>query len=418
MSELVREVLPNLSESDILSIREQFPILGRTVHNKPLVFFDNGASSQMPLSVIERLTTYHRFEHANVHRGVHYLSQSATDSYEKVRGKVQQFINAKHEEEIVWTYGTTDAINFVAASLSQFYFKEGDEILLTEMEHHANIVSWQIHAVAKGAKIKVIPVLDNGELDLDAFEKLLTEKVKFVSLIHISNVLGTVNPVEYIIHKAHEKNIPVLIDGAQSAPHERVDVQQLDCDFFVFSAHKVYGPTGVGVLYGKREWLEKMPPVRGGGDMIREVSFEKTTFNDVPHKFEAGTPNINGVIAFGAAIDFIHSIGIERIAAHELNLLQYATERISELEKVKILGTASNKASIISLIMDGIHPHDAGTILDLDGIAVRTGHHCAQPLMKRFNLPATTRASFAVYNTTSEIDIFIQSLKKVQRILS
>lgn len=407
-----------LSESELTEIRNEFPILSRTVHDKPLVFLDNGASSQMPRSVIERIASYHSFEHANVHRGVHYLSQTATDSYEQVRGIVQRFINAKQEEEIVWTSGTTDAINTVAASLSQFYFQPGDEILLTEMEHHANIVSWQIHAVPKGVTIKVIPVLDNGELDLRAFEALLTDKVKLVSLIHISNVLGTVNPVEFIIEKAHQKNIPVLLDGAQSAPHMKVDVQALDCDFFVFSAHKVFGPTGTGVLYGKKEWLDKMPPVRGGGDMIRDVSFEKTTYNDVPHKFEAGTPNIIGVIAMGEAIRFVEQLGIQRISAHEYALLEYVTTEVGKLTGIQILGNAFHKASIVSLILDGIHPHDAGTILDLDGIAVRTGHHCAQPLMRRFALPATVRASFAVYNTYAEIDTLLNGLKKVQRILA
>lgn len=403
---------------DIAKLREEFPILSRQVHGKPLVFLDNGASSQMPRSVQERIRLYHANEHANVHRGVHYLSQTATDSYEKARVTVQKFLNAKHEEEIIWTSGTTDAINTVAASLAQFYFKEGDEILLTEMEHHANIVSWQIHAVPKGVTIKTIPVLDNGELDLEALETLLTNKVKLVSLVHISNVLGTINPVKEIIQKAHAKGIPVLLDGAQSAPHARVDVQDLDCDFFVFSAHKLFGPTGMGVLYGKKAWLEKMPPVRGGGDMIMEVSFEKTTYNELPYKFEAGTPNISGALGLEAAIQFIQSIGIEKIAAHEHELLMYATEQIQQLSGVEILGTASEKASIISFLMDDIHPHDIGTILDLEGIAVRAGHHCAQPLMKRFGIPASTRASFAVYNTKEEIDVLIQGILKVQQIFA
>ncbi|TNE71212.1 cysteine desulfurase [bacterium] len=406
------------NDLDIAKVREEFPILSRQVHGKPLVFLDNGASSQMPRSVQERIRLYHSNEHANVHRGVHYLSQTATDSYEKARVTVQNFIHAKHEEEIIWTSGTTDAINTVAASLAQFYFKEGDEILLTEMEHHANIVSWQIHAVSKGVKIKVIPVLDNGELDLDAFENLLTDKVKLVSLVHISNVLGTVNPVKFVIDRAHEKGIPVLVDGAQSTPHSKIDVQHLDCDFFVFSAHKMYGPTGVGVLYGKKEWLSKMPPVRGGGDMIMEVSFEKTTYNELPYKFEAGTPNISGAIGLGAAIEFIQSIGLEKMAAHEHDLLVYATSIIEPMQGISILGTAKEKASIISLIMDEIHPHDVGTILDMEGIAVRAGHHCAQPLMTRFGIPATSRASFAVYNTKEEIDALVQGLLKVQQIFA
>lgn len=418
MNTLVSMKSTPLTEYDILKIREEFPILGREVHGKKLVFLDNGASSQMPRSVIERIKAYHSNEHANVHRGVHYLSQTATDSYEKARATVQKFINAKHEEEVLWTSGTTDSINTVAASLAQFYFKEGDEILLTEMEHHANIVSWQIHAVPKGVKIKTIPVLDNGELDQDAFENLLTDKVKLVSLIHISNVLGTINPVKEMIQKAHAKGIPVLLDGAQSAPHTKVDVQDLDCDFFVFSAHKVFGPTGVGVLYGKKAWLEKMPPVRGGGDMILEVSFEKTSYNELPYKFEAGTPNIIGAIALGSAIDFVNSLGIERMEAHEHELLTYATEKIEALNGVQILGNAKNKASIISFLMDDIHPHDIGTILDMEGIAIRAGHHCAQPLMNRFKIPASSRASFAVYNTKEEIDILIEGIKKVQQIFA
>ena len=408
----------SLSDSDILKIRDEFPILNREVYGKPLVYFDNGASAQMPCAVFERIKAYHSYEHSNVHRGVHYLSQTATDSYEKVRGIVQKYIHAKQEEEIVWTSGTTDAINMVAASLAQFYFQEGDEILLTEMEHHANIVSWQIHAVPKGVKLKVIPVLDNGELDMIAFENLLTDKVKLVTMIHISNVLGTINPAKEMIQKAHAKGVPVLLDGAQSAPHTAVDVQDLDCDFFVFSAHKLFGPTGVGVLYGKGEWLEKMPPVRGGGDMIREVSFEKTTYNDVPFKFEAGTPNIIGVIALGEAIKFVESIGIQKMEAYEHELLAYATDQINKLDGVSILGKAKQKASIISFLMGDIHPHDVGTILDMEGVAIRAGHHCAQPLMTRFGIPASSRASFAVYNTPQEIDVLINAIKKVQEIFA
>ena len=407
-----------LTDSDIQKIRAQFPILNRQVHGKPLVYLDNGASSQMPISVMDRIKEYHWNEHSNVHRGVHHLSQTATDSYEKARITVQNFINAKHEEEIIWTSGTTDSINTVAASLAQFHFNEGDEILLSEMEHHANIVSWQIHAVPKGVKIKTIPVLDNGELDMDAYEKLLTDKVKLVSVIHISNVLGTINPAKEIIKKAHDKGIPVLLDGAQSAPHTKVDVQDLDCDFFVFSAHKIYGPTGFGILYGKKKWLEKMPPVRGGGDMILEVSFDKTTYNELPHKFEAGTPNISGALGLEAAIQFVNSIGIVQMEAHELDLLHYATDKIEALNGVSILGTASNKASIISFLMDDIHPHDIGTILDMDGVAIRAGHHCAQPLMTRYCIPASSRASFAVYTTKSEIDVLIEGIKKVQQIFA
>lgn len=407
-----------LTDSDILKIREEFPILSRQVHGKPLVYLDNGASLQMPRSVIERIKAYQSNEHANVHRGVHYLSQTATDSYETARKTVQEFINAKHEEEVIWTSGTTDSINTIAASLAQFYFKEGDEILLSEMEHHSNIVSWQIHAVPKGVNIKTIPVLENGELDFEAYEHLLTPNVKLVSIIHISNVLGTINPAKEIIKKAHEKGIPVLLDGAQSAPHTKVDVQDLDCDFFVFSAHKIHGPTGFGVLYGKKEWLEKMPPVRGGGDMILEVSFEKTSYNELPYKFEAGTPNISGAIGLEAAIKFVNSIGIQKIEAHEHELLSYATQKIEALPGVSILGTAKEKASIISFLMDDIHPHDIGTILDVEGIAIRAGHHCAQPLMTRFGIPATSRASFAVYNTKSEIDALIEGILNVQRIFA
>lgn len=370
----------------------------------------------MPVPVIERIRKYRETDHANVHRGVHTLSQRATDDYEKAREKVQKFINAEHSEEVIWTSGTTDGINLVAASLAGDYIKEGDEIIISEMEHHSNIVSWQIHCVSKGAKLKILPVDDNGELELEKLDSLISDRTKLISLIHISNVLGTINPVKQVIDKAHQHNIPVLIDGAQGSAHGPVDVQDLDCDFYVFSGHKIYGPTGIGVLYGKKEWLEKMKPVSGGGDMIQTVTFEGSTWNELPYKFEAGTPNMDGAIGLGAAIDYAVNIGMDTIAAYEDTLLKAATEAIDGIPGVDILGRAKEKSSIISFTMGEIHPHDVGTILDYEGIAVRAGHHCAQPLMDRYQIPATSRASFAVYNTFEEIEKLTAGIRKVKEI--
>lgn len=406
-----------LSEQEVLNIRQDFPVLSQSINGNPLVFLDNAASSQMPRQVIERIQKYRETDHANVHRGVHTLSQRATDDYEKAREKVQKFINARHSEEIIWTSGTTNGINLVAASLAGDYIKEGDEIIISEMEHHSNIVSWQIHCVSRGTKLKILPVDDNGELEIEKLDELITERTKLISLIHISNVLGTINPVKEVIAKAHQHNIPVLIDGAQGSAHGPVDVQDLDCDFYVFSGHKIYGPTGIGVLYGKKEWLEKMNPVSGGGDMIQTVSFEGSTWNELPYKFEAGTPNMDGAIGLGAAIDYATNIGMSTISAYEDTLLKAATEAIDEIPGVDILGRAKNKSSIISFTMGDIHPHDVGTILDYEGVAVRAGHHCAQPLMDRYQIPATTRASFAVYNTFEEIEKLAAGIRKVKEIL-
>lgn len=410
--------IPTFSEQEINAIRKDFPVLDQKVHGKPLAFLDNGASSQMPDRVLNKIREYRHTQHANVHRGVHYLSQVATQSYESAREIVQRFINAQHFEEIVWTSGTTDSINTIAASFAKDYIQPGDEILISEMEHHANIVSWQIHCVSKGAKLKVIPVDDNGELILNDIDNLLTERTKFISLIHISNVLGTINPVKEIIRKAKAKHIPVLLDGAQGIAHSIVDVQDLDCDFYVFSGHKIFGPTGIGVLYGKKEWLSKLEPVKGGGDMIQEVTFESSTWNDLPYKFEAGTPNISGAIGLGEALNYVTDLGMDKIVAYEHTLLEYVTEQINKIDGVSIMGRAKKKSAILSFLMDDIHPHDVGTILDHEGVAVRAGHHCAQPLMRRFNVPASTRASFAVYNLPSEIDQLINAIKQVKTIFA
>lgn len=401
-------------KTDWEDIRGQFPVLHQMVKGNPLVYLDNGASSQMPQTVIERINRYHSREHANVHRGVHSLSQKATDAFEKTREKIKAFINAKHLEEVIYTTGTTDAINLVAHSYGRMNFREGDEILISAMEHHANIVPWQMIAEQTGAVLKVIPVSESGELDITAFYELLGNRTRMVAVIHVSNVLGTVNPVMEIIDAAHQKNIPVLLDGAQAVPHTKVDVQALDVDFYAFSAHKMCGPTGFGILYGKKELLEKMPPYRGGGDMIDKVTFEKTTYNDLPHKFEAGTPPIAAAIGTGAAIDFLMKMGMETIAAREQELLDYATVKMNELGGIKIFGTAEKKAPVISFIVDDIHPTDAGTILDQKGIAVRTGHHCAQPLMDRYGIPGTIRASLSFYNNKEDIDRLIDGIKYVQ----
>lgn len=392
------------------TIRNQFPVLQQEVNGKPLVYLDNGASSQMPKQVIDRLNDYHSNEHANVHRGIHSLSQKATDAFEATREKVKSFINAGSQEEVIFTTGTTDSINLVAQSYGRTFLSEGDEIIVSQMEHHANIVPWQMVAEQTGAVIKVIPMDEDGNLMMDAFHALLSKKTVIVALIHVSNALGTINPVEEIIEAAHAKNAVVLIDGAQSVPHTNVDVQALDADFYTFSAHKMCGPTGFGILYGKKELLNKMPPYRGGGDMIDKVTFEKTTYNDLPHKFEAGTPPIAAGIGLGTAIDFLNEIGMENIARREAELLDYATKKLSTIDGLRFVGQAKEKASVISFLLDGIHPTDAGTIMDKEGVAVRTGHHCAQPVMDYYNIPGTLRASISFYNNEDDIDRLAEAI--------
>ncbi|MCU1246564.1 MAG: cysteine desulfurase [Acidobacteria bacterium] len=398
---------------DVERIRADFPILATKVRGKELVYLDNAATTQKPRAVIDRLVRYYSEENSNVHRGVHYLSEVATEGYESARTTVKKFINAGDEKEIIFTRGATESINLVAQSWGRSNVGEGDEVLITAIEHHSNIVPWQFLCDERGATLRVVPVNDAGELMLDALEKLLTPRTKIVSLGHASNALGTINPVKAIVEMAHTAGALVLIDGAQGVPHAMVDVQDLGCDFYVFSGHKVYGPTGVGVLYGRRELLEAMPPWQGGGDMILSVSFEKTTYNALPYKFEAGTPNIAGVVGLAAALDYVSSIGRGRIAAHEHELLLYTTARLQELPGIRLIGTAREKAAVISFVLEGVHPHDIGTILDRQGIAIRTGHHCAQPLMMRFNVPATGRASFGMYNTKEEADALIAGLKEV-----
>lgn len=402
---------------DIQKIRADFPILSQKVNGKPLVYFDNGATSQKPQVVIDAIEKYYSEYNANIHRGVHTLSQLATDAYEVARNTIQNHLNAKHNHEIIFTSGTTFGINLVANGFASLV-QAGDEVMVSSLEHHSNIVPWQFLCEKTGAKLVVIPMNEKGELILSEFDNLLSEKTKIVAVNHISNALGTVNPVEYIIKKAHGVGAAVLIDGAQATPHLKPDVQALDCDFYVFSGHKICGPTGVGILYGKEEWLRKLPPYQGGGEMIAEVTFEKTTYADLPHKFEAGTPNIEGGIVLGTAIDYMNSIGFEAIATYEHELLVYGTKRLQEIEGLTIYGTSENKASVISFNIDGIHPYDIGAIIDKLGIAVRTGHHCAQPIMNYFNIPGTIRASFAFYNTKEEIDIFVEAVKKAQLMLS
>ena len=402
---------------DIQKIRADFPILSQKVNGKPLVYFDNGATSQKPQVVIDAISKYYQEINANIHRGVHTLSQLATDAYEVSRGKLQHHINAKFPYEVIFTSGTTHGINAVANGFASI-LKVGDEVLVSALEHHSNIVPWQMLCEKTGAKLVVIPMNDEGELIISEFDKLLSDKTKVVTVNHISNALGTLNPIKYIIDKAHEVGAAVLIDGAQAVPHLKPDVQELDCDFYVFSGHKICGPTGVGILYGKEEWLRKLPPYQGGGEMIATVSFEKTTYADLPHKFEAGTPNIAGGIVLGTAIDYLNEIGFENIQAYEHELLEYGTKKLLEIEGLKIFGTAKEKTSVISFNIEGIHPYDIGTIVDKLGIAVRTGHHCAQPIMDFYQIPGTIRASFAFYNTKEEIDIFVEALKKAQLMLS
>lgn len=395
--------------------RADFPILERTVHGKPLAYLDNGATSQKPQCVIEAETYYYAHLNANVHRGVHRLSQEATDAYEGARDTVQVFLNAARREEIVFVRGTTEAINLVANSYGM-RFGPGDEIVITAMEHHSNIVPWQLACERTGAVLRVAPVNDRGELIVDEFRRLLGPRTRFVALTHVSNALGTINPVRELVALAHEYGVPVLLDGAQAVPHVAVDVQALDCDFYAFSGHKLYGPTGIGVLYGKSALLEAMPPWQGGGDMIRAVSFTGTTWNDLPYKFEAGTPNIAGAVGLSAAIRYLSDMGLDQVAAHEHALLAYATERAQEVPGLRLIGTARDKAAILSFVLDDVHAHDVGTILDLEGVAVRTGHHCAMPLMERFGVPATVRASFALYNTRADVDALFAALRKVREI--
>jgi len=402
---------------DINKIRAQFPILNRKVNGKELVYFDNGATTQKPQTVIDAEANYYANENANIHRGVHFLSGLATDKFEETRNTIQAFIGAKHNHEIIFTKGTTDSINLVASGFRTLLNK-GDEIIISEMEHHSNIVPWQMCCEQSGAKLKVIPLLDNGSLDINEFDNLLSENTKLVSVTHISNALGTINDIETIIAKAHNFGAKVMIDGAQAASHIALDMQKLDADFYCFSAHKMFGPTGVGVLYGKEDSLNALPPYQGGGEMIKEVSFSGTTYAELPHKFEAGTPNIAGVIAFKSAIDFITELGVETIAKYEDELLQYATSEILKIEGVKIFGTTKNKSGIISFNIDGLHPYDIGMIVDKMGVAIRTGHHCTQPIMQKFNIPGTARISLAVYNTKSEVDVCINAIKKAKQMLS
>ena len=402
---------------DIQKIRADFPILSQKVNGKPLVYFDNGATSQKPQVVIDAISKYYQEINANIHRGVHTLSQLATDAYETSRGKIQKHINSKYAHEVLFTSGTTHGINLVANGFASL-LKSGDEVLVSAMEHHSNIVPWQMLCEKTGAVLRVIPMNENGELIMAEFDKLVSNKTKIVTVNHISNALGTVNPIQYMIDKAHEFGAAILIDGAQAVPHLKPDVQELDCDFYVFSGHKICGPTGTGILYGKEAWLNKLPPYQGGGEMIKEVTFEKTTYAELPHKFEAGTPNIAGGIALGTAIDYMNQVGFENIQIQEKELLDYGTKRLLEIEGLKIYGTAKEKTSVISFNIEGIHPYDIGTIIDKLGIAVRTGHHCAQPIMEFFKIPGTIRASFAFYNTKEEIDIFVEGVKRAQLMLS
>lgn len=396
-------------------LRNEFPALNQEVNKKPLVYLDNAATTQKPRAVIERLLQYYNSENSNIHRGAHFLANRATEAYEDARETVKAFINAQHNHEIVFTKGTTESINLVANSFSQKFLKKGDEVLLSTMEHHSNIVPWQLACEKYGATLKVVPVTYSGELDMKSYAEMLGDKTRIVSIMHVSNTLGTINPVRQMVKMAHEKDIPVLLDGAQALSHMKVNVQEIDCDFYCFSGHKLYGPMGVGVLYGKEKWLEEMPPFLGGGEMIKNVSFEKTTFNQLPFKFEAGTPDVADVLGLQAAIRFISYLRPDEIADHENKLLDYATKKLSELDNIKFYGTASEKTSVISFIFEDIHPFDVGTILDKLGIAVRTGHHCTQPLMDHYGIPGTVRASMAVYNTTEEIDILYEGLLQVRK---
>jgi cysteine desulfurase/selenocysteine lyase len=401
---------------DVDAVRRDFPILGRTVHGKRLVYLDNGATSQKPQAVIDAVTRYYEEENSNIHRGVHYLSEQATAAYEAARAKVQRFINAAHAEEIIFVRGTTEAINLAAQSYGRSALKAGDQVIISAMEHHSNIVPWQMLCEQTGARLRVVPINHDGDLVLDEYRRMLTDRTKLVSVTHISNALGTIVPVKEIVTAAHERGIPVMLDGAQAVPHLKVDVQDLGCDFYAFSGHKMFAPTGIGVLYGRRELLESMPPYQGGGDMISLVTFEKTHYNVLPYKFEAGTPHIAGGIGLGAAVDYLEALPWEQVMAHEEDLLSYASEELDHISGLKIIGTAQRKAGVVSFVFSQIHAHDVGTILDQEGVAVRAGHHCAMPVMQRFGVPATTRASFALYNTREEIDALTGAVRKVLKV--
>jgi cysteine desulfurase/selenocysteine lyase len=401
---------------DVERIRKDFPILHQEVHGKPLVYLDNAATAQKPQAVIDALAGYYATDNANVHRGVHRLSERATEAYEGARGRIRRFLNAAHTREIIFVRGATEGINLVAQTYGRRAVGSGDEIVITALEHHSNIVPWQMLCEEKGATLRVVPIDDAGEIDVAAYERLLGERTRLVAIAHVSNALGTIVPVKPMIDGAHRRGIPVLVDGAQAAPHLRVDVRALDCDFYTFSGHKTYGPTGIGVLYGKTALLEQMPPFQGGGDMIKSVSFEKTVYNDLPYKFEAGTPHIAGAIGLGAALEYLEGLGLDHVAAYEHELLAHGTERLARIPGLTLIGTAREKAGVLSFVVDGIHPHDVGTILDREGIAVRTGHHCAMPVMTRFGIAATTRASLAFYNTHEEIDALADALGRVVEI--
>jgi len=403
---------------DVHRIRDDFPILQRQVYGKPLVYLDNAASSQKPRRVIDTIARFYEEDYANVHRGLHYLSERATEAYEGARAKVRSFLHAAQEREIVFVRGTTEAINLVAHGFGRKVLQPGDEILISAMEHHSNIVPWQMVCEERGARLRVVPIDDAGELLIDEVEKLLGPRTKLLALVHVSNALGTINPVETVIEMAHRRNVPVLLDGAQAVPHLAVDVQALDCDFYAFSGHKLYGPSGVGVLYGKAELLAAMSPYQGGGEMISSVTFEKTTYARIPAKFEAGTPNIAGAVGLGAAIDYVNSLGLEAVGAYENEMLAYATAKLAEIPQVRLIGTARRKAGVLSFVIDGIHPHDIGTVLDREGIAIRAGHHCAQPVMERYGVPATARASLACYNTKDEIDALVAGIGKVVEVFA
>lgn len=401
---------------NVEQIRSDFPILKLKIDDKQLVYFDNAASSQMPKAVMDRMLRYQTMEHANINRAVHYLSETATAEYEKSRHKLKNFINANEDREVIFTSGTTDAINLVAHGYGRKFISSGDEIILTVLEHHSNIVPWQMLAEENGVKIRVVPINDAGELLIDEYKKLFNKNTKLVGVTHVSNAIGTINPIKEMIEFAHTHGVPVLVDGAQAAPHMKIDVQELDCDFYTFSAHKLCGPTGIGILYGKANQLNRMNPFKGGGDMITSVTFEKTIYNTIPHKFEAGTPPIAAAIGFGAAIDYLSSIDLSTIEAYEQSLINYATEQINNIPGIRIIGSAAEKVAVLSFSVDGVHPHDIGTLLNQEGIAVRTGHHCAQPVMQRFKVPATTRASFSFYNSMAEIDALIAGIQKVQKV--
>jgi len=402
---------------DVQSIRDQFPVLKEEMNGKPLIFLDSAASSQKPLSVINRMSEYYEKNHANVHRGVYQLSQKATDLFEEGREKVRSFINAASTQEVIFTRGTTESINLLANSFAKKYINKGDEVIISSMEHHSNIVPWQMVCEERGATLKIIPINEKGEIKMDEFEALITPQTKMIAVVHVSNALGTINPVKEIIDIAHNHNVPVMLDGAQATLHTPIDVQDLDVDFYVFSGHKVYGPTGIGILYGKKEYLDEMPPYHGGGEMIETVTFEKTTYNELPFKFEAGTPDIAGVVGLSKAIDFVQSIGYDVIHNHEQQLLEYAMNELSQIDGIQFIGTADQKASVISFNIEGAHPYDVGTILDKLGIAVRTGHHCTQPLMNLFGIPGTVRASFAIYNTKEDVDALVEGVRRAAKML-